>query len=229
MNDIYLLDCSVLDDDSVFYKYYNLMSAYRKNKIDRLIPRKSKNLSLGAGILLDYYLRQHKLQEKEMVYSFNQSEKPYFSNYPNLHFNLSHSGNIAICVFSDKEVGCDIEQIDKPLEDVAKRFFTENEYRYIFKNTLDSEKAERFYRIWTLKESYLKLTGKGLSGGLDSFSIKINNENNVLVEKNSNQNICKDNVSTDTVFFKEYDFKNYKIAVCSNCNNFSPSIVQVSI
>ena len=229
MNDIYLLDCSVLDDDSVFYKYYNLMSAYRKNKIDRLIPRKSKNLSLGAGILLDYYLRQHKLQEKEMVYSFNQSEKPYFSNYPNLCFNLSHSGNIAICVFSDKEVGCDVEQIDKPLEDVAKRFFTENEYRYIFKNTLDSEKAERFYRIWTLKESYLKLTGKGLSGGLDSFSIKINNENNVLVEKNSNQNICKDNVSTDTVFFKEYDFKNYKIAVCSNYNNFSPSIVQVSI
>ena len=125
MNDIYLLDCSVLDDDSVFYKYYNLMSAYRKNKIDRLIPRKSKNLSLGAGILLDYYLRQHKLQEKEMVYSFNQSEKPYFSNYPNLCFNLSHSGNIAICVFSDKEVGCDVEQIDKPLEDVAKRFFTE--------------------------------------------------------------------------------------------------------
>lgn len=221
---IYLLDCNKLDDDLIFNKYYNLMSPYRKDKIDCLRPRKGKNLSLGAGILLDNYLKQLGLKEKDMTYHTTEKGKPYFSLLPNIHFSLSHSGDVAVCAFSDNDVGCDIEQIDKPLEGVAKRFFTPNEYNYIFNGTTESIQADRFFRIWTLKEAYLKFTAEGLGGGLDSFSIFINDQNKPLINESTSEINC-----TKDVFFKEYYYPNYKIAVCSKENNFADQLITVEL
>ena len=222
---LYLLDCSNLNGENQFNKYYNIMSPYRQNKIDRLKPRKSKNLSLGAGILLDNYLKQLGISEREMTYFTKGNGKPFFSSLPNAYFSLSHSGDVAICTFSDNEVGCDIEQIDKPTEGIAKRFFTQSEYKYIFDNTTELQQLDRFYRIWTLKESYLKLTGKGLGGGLDSFSVSINNQGRVVIIDNS----IEENSEKGQVFFKEYTYPQYKIAVCSNYDSFNDEIITVEL
>lgn len=96
--------------------------------------------------------------------------------------------------YGDVPLGVDIEQIrEKDNLRVARRCFTEREYAYVsgqkevvsqepadshgglaeklrFKPD-DSLSAERFFYLWTMKESYLKLTGDGISVPLNSFEI----------------------------------------------------------
>lgn len=215
----FLLETDKLNNDDLFSKYYAKMSQYRKNKIDRMKMRKDKNLSLGAGILLDNYLSSIGLNERDTEYSCTENGKPYLKNHPNIYFNLSHSGNVALCSVSDCNIGCDIEVISSYKSNIAKRFFTENEYKFISLATDINTQAERFFRLWTLKESYLKFSGKGLAGGLASFEINIDNGNIT----------AKENGVLNTVFFKEYKFQNYCIAVCSGRNDFSdiPTVVNI--
>ncbi|HFJ9466115.1 MULTISPECIES: 4'-phosphopantetheinyl transferase family protein [Bacillus cereus group] len=50
-------------------------------------------------------------------------------------------------------------------------FFTKQEYEYLFQIKDHKEKLNYFYQIWTIKESYVKAIGKGLSVPLNSFKI----------------------------------------------------------
>jgi 4'-phosphopantetheinyl transferase len=86
-----------------------------------------------------------------------------------VHFNISHSGNYAGCVISDKFAGFDVEQHKITDLSLSKHFFTGVEHQYIC--SPDESALNRFYQIWTLKESYIKAIGKGLSCPLDSFSV----------------------------------------------------------
>ena len=71
-------------------------------------------------------------------------------------------------VLSDCEVGCDIEKnANAPLE-VAEHYFYHSELAYI-KAAKNKDKA--FFTLWTLKESYMKMTGRGMSLPLDSFEV----------------------------------------------------------
>lgn len=71
-------------------------------------------------------------------------------------------------VSSDCEVGCDIEKIvDAPLE-IADCFFNSPEAEYI---AASQDKNRAFFKLWTLKESYMKMTGRGMSIPLDSFEV----------------------------------------------------------
>ena len=87
--------------------------------------------------------------------------KPSIPEQPNLHFNLSHSGNIVVCVVDQHPIGVDVEKIRGIDIDVAESCFTHKE-----RILLQGNKQEvlcRFYQLWTLKESYLKALGTGLS------------------------------------------------------------------
>lgn len=81
-----------------------------------------------------------------------------------IHFSLSHSGDYAVCAISDIPVGIDIEKIDTFKPEIANRFFNPSELKYV-------ADAESFYRIWTLKEGYLKAVGMGLKLPLSSFIV----------------------------------------------------------
>ena len=85
-----------------------------------------------------------------------------------LFFNVSHAGDYVVGVLSDCEVGCDIEKnANAPLE-VAEHYFYHSELAYI-KAAKNKDKA--FFTLWTLKESYMKMTGRGMSLPLDSFEV----------------------------------------------------------
>lgn len=98
--------------------------------------------------------------------------KKYFANFPDIHFNVSHSGHRLVCAVSDVPVGVDIE---KPAEaknvmKIVKRFFHAKEierFEMLAKEGVDP--AVEFQRLWTMKEAYLKCTGAGLSGGMDGY------------------------------------------------------------
>ncbi|MBN2420436.1 MAG: 4'-phosphopantetheinyl transferase superfamily protein [Deltaproteobacteria bacterium] len=116
-------------------------------------------------IILGKYL--HTAPE-DIRYSCDSSGKPFLSsdiNIRSLYFNLSHSGNYALCAVTQNcSVGIDLEHI-RPASDIlsmARRFFSCNENEIIF-SLHPYQRQQAFYCLWTLKEAYLKATGNGLA------------------------------------------------------------------
>lgn len=87
-----------------------------------------------------------------------------------LHFNLSHTGGmVAVAASPAHELGLDTEALDRKVNlAVADRYFFGAEANWL--HGLEPEhRAEGFLRLWTLKEAYIKATGRGLSQPLDEF------------------------------------------------------------
>jgi len=95
--------------------------------------------------------------------------KPYFSNTCDLHFSISHSGNQVAILLSKSKCGLDLESVKTYRKDVAERFFLRREYAYLESIKDINEQTNEFYRIWTVKEAFLKLGGRGIAAGLSSF------------------------------------------------------------
>lgn len=114
---------------------------------------------------------------EEMEITRDEYGKPFLlSPSIDLEFNISHAGDWVVVAIDSMEIGIDIEQIVTMNLEIAERFFTQEEYKYIANQTLQEQKNERFFRIWTMKESYIKGVGRGLTIPLDSFTTIINNK-----------------------------------------------------
>jgi 4'-phosphopantetheinyl transferase len=90
-----------------------------------------------------------------------------------LHFNLAHSGDLALCAAGrGREVGVDVEQIRPQVaaERIPERFFSPREVAALRALPIEQQQ-DAFFRIWTRKEAYIKATGDGLSVPLDSFDV----------------------------------------------------------
>ncbi len=127
-------------------------------------------LSVGAWGVLSALLLKCGYDPTSLNIRENCCGKPYISGPCPMHFNLSHSGNFVLCAISDLPVGCDIESDSRKRRNIAERFFAEDEVRYLSVITDLKERDREFYRLWTLKESFQKLTGLGFSLPLNSFS-----------------------------------------------------------
>ncbi len=176
MEKLYSMNVSVYQDDALFRESFRLLSETRKQKVDAFRFRKDKNLCLGAGVLLDRALQVYGLSERVMEYGETGNKKPVFLNAPEIHFNISHSGEMVILVVSDAPVGCDIEQIGTADLRISRRFFTENEHALLAACRSDGERNDLFFRMWTIKESYMKYTGEGMRLPLSEFAIDFSGE-----------------------------------------------------
>ena len=152
---LYIADVSELDVDARI----NEASDYRCEKIARLQDFAAKQRSLGAELLLNIAVPNHP------QYLTFEGGKPYFEgDYP--FFSLSHSGKYALCAVSDTELGADIEAPRENSIKLAERFFTDAEFDTVIRA---DNPDDEFCRLWVIKESYIKATGKGLACPLNSF------------------------------------------------------------
>ncbi|QGQ96130.1 4'-phosphopantetheinyl transferase superfamily protein [Paenibacillus psychroresistens] len=111
------------------------------------------------------------ITSQDITISHNSYGKPSIQGIDDFHYNISHSGAWVLCIFGSTPVGVDIEKIE-PIDaiQIAERFFSALEREYL--NSVVSEDClSDFYKIWTLKESYIKAVGKGLSIPLDTFNV----------------------------------------------------------
>lgn len=93
--------------------------------------------------------------------------KPSLAEHPDIHYNLSHAAGIAACIVSDRECGIDCEGIREYRPNVMRRAFSEAERRGV-EEAPEDKRDELFFRIWTLKEAYVKALGIGISYPLDT-------------------------------------------------------------
>ena len=91
---------------------------------------------------------------------------------PRLRFNVSHTkGFIACLVAIGRDVGVDVENTAREgrLLEIADRYFSPAEVRAL-RALPRTDQWDRFFEYWTLKESFIKATGAGISFGLSRFS-----------------------------------------------------------
>lgn len=143
-----------------------LLPKARIDKMERSRQKKSQAQSLAAGLLLEYGLRQLGLSGKELTFLENADGKPYVKEYPNLCYNLSHSGEYVALVLDETPVGIDVEGLRRGYQKLVRRFFSKEEIAVLEETWSD----EFFTKLWTRKESYLKATGYGMRMPLEGFS-----------------------------------------------------------
>ena len=132
----------------------------RQDKVARYLMPADRARCLVGGLLMSRILSISDASQLK----FNSYGKPSLSN---CFFNLSHSGMYVIMAVSDAEIGVDIEQILPYSDDVAKKCFVLEEYRWL-KQQGD---LASFYALWTAKESIMKASGLGLQMAPESFDV----------------------------------------------------------
>ena len=134
-----------------------------KNHFTDRVNLKSTESLVGKALLCMLVKRNFGL--KNFTVDCAENGKPYIVN-SDIRFNISHSDGEVLCVCGDENVGCDIQRIKPYNEKIAGRFFTAKETELLEKSV---NKAYDFTVLWALKESALKYSGEGLSGGLDRY------------------------------------------------------------
>jgi phosphopantetheinyl transferase len=151
----------------LFYIGLSLMSSPR---IQTVSERREKHSAEGFRIvsLLDASLASPGEAISNDFIAREPGGRPYFSDY-HADFNISHSRNMvaaalqmskaAVLSFPRGRVGCDVQYCSpgKSFVEISRRFFHAEEQAYIEKDP--AEQARNFYRIWVLKEAWLKLHG----------------------------------------------------------------------
>ena len=99
-------------------------------------------------------------------------------------FNLSHSGDYLLIgimhsrfAYSDILLGVDIERERKNtnIHTIISRYFSASETADLLALPRQLQR-QRFFDLWTLKESYIKATGKGLATRLSDFSFHLSDD-----------------------------------------------------
>ena len=132
-------------------------------------PRvRTKHMSEMGGRLLEYAVsRLYRIGVPELSRDKGEHGKPCFRIHPEVRFNISHSGDLVICAVSDFEIGIDIQEKSRMNTDrIAKKVMSPGEHK---KYLTSSERQDFFYRVWVMKESYVKWTGDGITRELHSL------------------------------------------------------------
>ncbi len=171
------------------------IEAGRRERLERTQSRVQRLRSLAAGCLLhDALCRELGLLPKEkgaFSIGYREGGKPFLREGEGLFFNLSHSGDYVCCAVGREETGVDIQVHTKVRQSLPERFFTQEDNRRLKEAGMEREAL--FFRMWSIKESYLKLTGKGIGAGLSSFEIQW--EERVIRENGKREAMFAENLS----------------------------------
>ena len=140
--------------DSLYDRYFSMMSKSRKEKVEAVKDKDSRKRTVAGEMLAKQMLsEQSGKREEDIVIEVGENGKP-FSNI--MHFSISHTENLVVCAVAENRIGVDIEKIRPYNDKLARRITNDKEYEYI------NQDAKKFIEIWTLKEAIIKKDGKGI-------------------------------------------------------------------
>ena len=173
MFEMKLFDIDTLSEKEDFEIAFTRMPKNRQEKILRQKFQQDQKLSLGAGILMEQWLYSKGILYNDVKLKIGEHGKAEFVDFKDMYFNLSHSGKFVVLATATSPIGVDIERIRGNCLRIANRFFTQEEINLMNLENTTEQKEDFFFRLWTMKESYMKAKGMGFKLGFKNFSIKV--------------------------------------------------------
>lgn len=169
-----------------------------KQRIAKFVFKKDFKASLIGRLMIRKFLTfATNLPYDEINIIRDDRGKPIFSTSGsvNLDFNVSHHGNYTVLSgeIGGNKLGVDVMQIGysggKSLNEffrIMNRQFSVSEWSIIRNSANEHDQISTFCRNWSLKESYVKAIGVGITINLQDISFKINTNrlsvNNIITD-----------------------------------------------
>ncbi len=189
----------------------------KKERLERFVREEDRLRGLFAELLIrSIIMRKTGMKNEEITFEANQYGKPHIKGRDDLHFNLSHSGIWVVAAVDTEPVGIDVERISDVDLSISKNYFSEDEHNDLMGQR---DKISYFFTLWTLKESYIKITGKGLTQPLNSFSIQYVTEDRILLKSDTGRTV-------EGVTFAQYNIhSDYKMMLCASHNHLPKDVI----
>lgn len=166
MHEMYLFDHLEEFDNELLERALAILPDDRRTKALSYRQIEDRKRSVISYLLLLYGLRNlYGITNPEFYYG--GQGKPYLAGAPDIFFNISHCKNACVCAFSDCETGVDIQDIRPYSPATARRICCPDELAALGHC---HDKDRTFSRIWSMKESYVKMTGTGITVPLNEIN-----------------------------------------------------------
>ncbi len=171
---LWLAFSDTIQEPELLVAYNELLTAEEQNKHQRFHFKQHQHQYLITRALIRSILSRYiDIHPSLWRFSTNQYGRPeVITDILPLRFNLSHTEGLIICgVVLEQDIGVDVENIKRnnATKDIAKRFFSAQEVTDLYSKSTNNS----FFDYWTLKESYIKACGMGLSLPLNKFTFHI--------------------------------------------------------
>lgn len=180
-------------------EYYKYLTKERVEKIKGFKATDDKKRSILAGLIINACAALATDTEKITSHKvesvlYDNHGKPFFET-SKVKFNVSHSGKYVAGAYGDKELGIDVQKKKKLRPEMERRI----------RNAKDT--IEDTLLLWTIKEAYIKMLGKGLSYDMRNCYVDVDRK--MVVNLNdSNKNAMYELIDFDD---------DYALCVCEAC------------
>ncbi|EGZ13977.1 hypothetical protein PHYSODRAFT_511429 [Phytophthora sojae] len=166
-----------------WHRLLRQLPAHEQQQVTRFMFAKDQKLALASRLMQRQLIHElFGVDYKGIDIARTPENKPYWKRPaegaapPSWNYNVSHHGTI-VAIASDSRalVGVDVVRLtDRPkrkmsVEEFFRAFadyFNPREWGYIQQTDDEDDQYTRFYRLWSLKEAYIKAVGIGLGFSL---------------------------------------------------------------
>lgn len=194
---IYALNINCQEAEANVERAMACLTKARQNQILRYKNKRDGLRSLyGEALARTVLASRLDCRPQQIEIFYNSYGKPYILDYA-WHYSVSHSGDYVGCAVSRRNIGFDLQQMKQANLKIAKRFFSANEYQLLLsKKMADCEnqtQRELFFKLWTLKESYVKYKGTGAAISFSSFEFCERDVDQKLVLHSNSERLFTEN------------------------------------
>ncbi len=170
-------------DPDLLERYESLLTGDEKQQMTRFYFQHHRHQFLLTRALIRSCLSlYHDVRPEDWLFEKNAYDKPHVAGpdrAETVNFNISHARGMIVCGFANRsDIGVDVEDSQRTTQAAFKRlssYFSADEIMML-EDLPEHSQKQRFFDIWTLKESYIKARGGGLSIPLNKFSFHFSND-----------------------------------------------------
>lgn len=196
----------------VLKECWSVISENEKRRAEKFISASNRETFIFAHAALRVCLSKYiRLKPEDIQFDTDKNSKPFIPGNP-VYFNISHANKaFVIAVAKRNYVGADIEEIveKSDVRSIATHFFSKEEQNFIFSDEQGTE--ERFFLLWTRKESFLKAIGTGMVNHLDK--VIVSGDVNMM-DRNIFEDLLTGDISSDHYIYS-LKMSDYYISVAA--------------
>jgi 4'-phosphopantetheinyl transferase len=213
-----------ISDSGLLEQYESLLTDDERVQMSRLYFARHRHQFLVTRALARTSLSAYfQVEPADWRFGKNAYGKPE-TRFPEeagpVRFNISHCEGLIMCgITRHHDIGVDVEDAKRSTQasfESLSSYFSATEMADMADLPLDQQK-QRFFDYWTLKESYIKARGMGLSIPLDKFSFRFEADRLNAFETHPDLN----DEAADWQFWRISQADRFRVAVAVNSGNES--------